>query len=216
MKMSRVKSSELGMICASFVLACGLFAPPAIAEGPNAESPNVVIEEAAMLLNEAISGRRDELAEDKQALYALIDEILLPRFDRRLAAQRVLAKHWKTASAEERKQFISVFYNHLMQQYAEALLQFDMKNLKVLPLRGDVPEKKAKVKTFVTLDDGPKVSVNYSMAKRKKGWLMYDVTIEGISYVRTFREELDPEIRKKGLGGVIARLESSTNGNAAE
>ena len=105
MMMSRVKSSELGVICASFLFACSLFAPRAIAEGPNAESPNAVIEEAAMLLDKAISGRRDELAENKQALYALINEILLPQFNRRLAAQRVLGKHWKTASAEEHGQF---------------------------------------------------------------------------------------------------------------
>ena len=216
MKMSRVKSSELGVICASFVLACSLFATPAIAEAPNAEGPKDVIEEAAELLDKAISGRRDELAENKQALYALIDEILLPRFDKRLAAQRVLAKHWRPASADEREQFISAFYNHMMQQYAEAVLEFNMEGLKVLPFRGDITKKTATVKTFMSLDDGTKVSVNYGMVKRDKGWLMYNVTIEGISYVRTFREELNPEIRRKGLGVVIARLESSATGSAAE
>ncbi len=49
------------------------------------------------------------------------------------------------------------------------------------------------------------------MVKREKGWLMYDVTIEGISYVRTFRVELNAEIRAKGLPAVIARLEASTS-----
>ena len=216
MKMSRASSSELGVICASFVLAFSLFTPPAIAESPNAEGPNAVIEEAAMLLDESISGRREELAENKQALYALIDEIMLPRFDKRLAAQRVLAKHWRKASAEERKQFISAFYNHMMQQYAVAVLEFNMERLKVLPFRGDITKKLATVKTFMSLDDGTKVSVNYGMIKRDKGWLMYNVTIEGISYVRTFRQELNPEIQRKGLSGVIARLESSATGSAAE
>ena len=89
-----------------------------------AESPNPVIEEAAALLDEGIKGRREELAADKEALYALIDEILLPRFDQKYAAQRVLARHWKTASPEEREQFIDAFYNHLMQQYAEAVVEF--------------------------------------------------------------------------------------------
>ncbi len=216
MKMSRANSSELGVIYASFVLACSLLATPAIAAEPNAEGPNAVIEEAAMLLDERISGRREELAEDKQALYSLINEILLPRFDRRLAAQRVLAKHWKPASKEERDQFIGAFYNHMMQQYAEAVLEFNLERLKVLPFKGQVIKNKTKVKTFMSLDDGTKVSVNYGMVQREEGWLMYDVTIEGISYVRTFREELNSEIRQKGLADVIARLESSANGSAAE
>ncbi len=64
--------------------------------GVAAASPNAVIEDSVALLSESLDGRREELAADRQALYALIDEILLPRFDRRFAAQVVLAKHWRT------------------------------------------------------------------------------------------------------------------------
>ncbi len=74
-----------------------------------AQSPNAAIEEAAQLLDQAIEGRLDELAEDKEALYALIDELLLPRFDQRYAAQLVLSRHWRTASEEDRERFIDAF-----------------------------------------------------------------------------------------------------------
>ena len=63
----------------------------------------------------------------------------------------------------------------------------------------------------MTPNDGTRVVVNYSMVKRDKGWLMYDVIIEGTSYVRTFTSELNAEIQRKGLGGVIARLEASSS-----
>ena len=172
-----------------------------------AESPNAVIEEAAKLLNQAVEGRQNELAEDKEALYALIDEILLPRFDRRYAAQLVLARHWRTAGEEDREQFINAFYNHLMHMYAEAVLDFDLANLEVLPFRGDATKKRTTVKTIVVLDDGTRVPVNYGMVKRETGWLMFDVTIEGISYVRNFKAEVNAEIQAEGLDGVIRRLE---------
>ncbi len=172
-----------------------------------AESPNAVIEEAAKLLNQAVEGRQNELAEDKEALYALIDEILLPRFDRRYAAQLVLARHWRTAGEEDREQFINAFYNHLMHMYAEAVLDFDLANLEVLPFRGDATKKRTTVKTIVVLDDGTRVPVNYGMVKRETGWLMFDVTIEGISYVRNFKAEVNVEIQAEGLDGVIRRLE---------
>lgn len=172
-----------------------------------AESPNAVIEEAAKLLNQAVEGRQHELAEDKEALYALIDEILLPRFDRRYAAQLVLARHWRTAGEEDREQFINAFYNHLMHMYAEAVLDFDLANLEVLPFRGDATKKRTTVKTIVVLDDGTRVPVNYGMVKRETGWLMFDVTIEGISYVRNFKAEVNVEIQAEGLDGVIRRLE---------
>ena len=181
-----------------------------------AQSPNAVIEEAAQLLDQAIEGRLDELAKDKEALYALIDELLLPRFDRRYAAQLVLARHWRTASEEDRERFINAFYNHLMHMYAEAVLDFDLANLDVLPFRGDETKKRTTVKTIVVLEDGTKVPVNYGMVKRETGWLMFDVTIEGISYIRNFKAEVNAEIQAEGLDGVIKRLETETNEVAAE
>ncbi len=181
-----------------------------------AESPNAVIEEAAKLLDQAVEGRQHELAEDKEALYALIDEILLPRFDRRYAAQLVLARHWRTAGEEDREQFINAFYNHLMHMYAEAVLDFDLANLEVLPFRGDATKKRTTVKTIVVLDDGTRVPVNYGMVKRETGWLMFDVTIEGISYVRNFKAEVNAEIQAEGLDGVIRRLEGHSGEGAAE
>jgi phospholipid transport system substrate-binding protein len=182
----------------------------------HAASPNLVVEEAAKLLDEAVNGRRDELAADKEALYALIDEILLPRFDRQYAAQLVLARHWRTASPEERDQFIDAFYNHLMQQYADAVLEFNLDRLEVLPFRGDETKKRTTVRTTMRLDDGTKVPVNYGMVRRDAGWLMFDVTIEGISYVRNFKAELNAEIQEKGLSGVIRRLEADASAGASE
>jgi phospholipid transport system substrate-binding protein len=180
-----------------------------------AESPNAVIEDAAKLLDEAVKGRRDELAADREALYALIDDILLPRFDRKYAAQLVLARHWRTASPEERDQFIDAFYHNLMRRYADAVLEFDLDRLEVLPYRGDDTRKRTTVKTMMRLDDGTNVPVNYGMVKRDSGWLMFDVTIEGISYVRNFKADMNAEIQAKGLPAVIQRLQSETVESAA-
>ena len=181
-----------------------------------AESPNAAIEEAAMLLDQAMEGRRDELREDKAALYTLIDDILLPRFDRRYAAQVVLARHWRTASEEQREGFINAFYNEMMRIYAEAVLEFNLDRLEVLPFRGDETKKRVTVKTTMQLDDGTIVPVNYGMVSRESGWKMFDVTIEGISYIRNFKVELNSEIQVEGLDDVIARLEANNTTGATE
>jgi len=55
------------------------------------------------------------------------------------------------------------------------------------------------------------VPVNYGMVKRDAGWLMFDVTIEGISYVRNFRTELNAEVQATSLDAVIERLESEAS-----
>ena len=174
--------------------------------GAMAESPNDVVRSAADALAAGLEGRKEQLAENRIELYELIDEILLPRFDRRYAAQLVLGKHWRNASDDEREEFIDAFYSSLLQKYGNGILQFDQSSLEILPFRGDDTKKRTTVKTIVQLDDGTKVPVNYGVVKRDSGWMMFDVTIEGISYVRNFRTELNAEIQAKGLRAVIDRL----------
>lgn len=184
---------------------------PALA---TADSPNAVIDSAVAQLTEMLDGRKEELAADRKALYALIDEILLPRFDRKFAAQVVLAKHWRSASAEQRARFIEAYYQALVRKYADGVLEFDPDRITVLPYRGDQSKPRTRVRSQVNLDDGSKVAVDYELVKRKSGWLVFNVVIEGVSYVRNFRAELDAEIRSSSLDDVIARLEREADGGA--
>ncbi len=184
---------------AALVLASGAFAAD--------ESPNAVIESSVVLLTEKLDGRKQELSENRTELYEIIDEILMPRFDRRFAAQVVLAKHWRTATEEQRTRFIEAFYRALLRKYSDGILEFDPDLIEVLPYRGDATKKRTKVRSTVLLDDGSKVAVDYELVKRKAGWLVFNVVIEGVSYVRNFRAELDSEIRGSSLEAVIDRLE---------
>lgn len=198
------------LILAITFLAAGALA--VVAE----DSPNAVIEGSVALLTEQLDGRRDELAADRQALYEIIDGILLPRFDRRFAAQVVLAKHWRTATEDQQTRFIDAFYQALVRKYADGVLEFDPNMITVLPFRGDETKKRTKVRSTVDLDDGSKVSVDYELVKRKAGWLVFNVVIEGVSYVRNFRAEFESEIRSSSLDAVIERLESEAGISADE
>jgi phospholipid transport system substrate-binding protein len=173
-----------------------------------AQSPNDTIEEAAALLEKALEGRKEEFAKDKQALYAAINDILLPRFDRQYAAQLVLGKHWREASKEQRERFIESFYNALLQRYADGVLEYDQNMVTIMPFRGDDTKQRTMVRSVVNLDDGSKVPVNYALVKRDSGWMLFDVTVEGVSYIRNFRAELESEIRGSSIQAVIERLES--------
>ncbi len=175
-----------------------------------AESPNDIVEEAAELLAAGLNGRKEELAEDRDALHDLINGILLPRFDRKYSAQLVLGKHWRAASNDQRQRFIDAFYSALLQRYADGVLEYDQDRVEILPFRGDASKPRTMVRSIVRLDDGSKVPVNYGLVKRENGWLLFDVTIEGVSYIRNFRAELDSEIRSTSLAAVIERLEKET------
>ena len=180
----------------------------AAATSAAAQSPNDVITSAVDELAAAFDGREEELAQDPEALKKVIDPILLPRFDRTYAAQLVLGKHWRTATPEQRQRFIDAFYAAMLAKYADGVAEFDKDRVKVLPYRGDDKQKRTTVRTMVRLNDGTDAPVNYGLVKRDEGWKIFDVTIEGVSYIRNFRAELDSEISSSSLEDVIARYES--------
>jgi phospholipid transport system substrate-binding protein len=200
-----VKSAnKLTLACACLFLSATAFS----------QSPNSVIEEVIEILDTSLAERKDELATDEDALYALIDEILLPRFDRKSAAKAVLSKHWKTATPQQQNDFIDAFYGAMVKRYADGLLEFDQSKVELKPFRGDESKRMVIVKTTVTLADGTKVPVDYRLVKHDSTWLILDVIIEGISYIRNYRSEMDAEIRETGLDAVIARLQREVNGEA--
>jgi phospholipid transport system substrate-binding protein len=192
------------------ILILGFMSPVAMAQ-----VPNDVIQETADELAAALDGRKEEFAADKVALYAMIDSILLPRFDRRYAAQLVLGRPWRDATTEQRERFIDGFYSSMLRRYANGVLEFDQSKMEILPFRGDLEKKRTTVKTIVRLNDGTKVPVNYEMVKRDSGWMMFDVKIEGISYIRNFKTEINAEIQATSLEAVIERLEGDAQAAAS-
>ena len=172
-----------------------------------ANAPNEIIEQAVDLLSEGLDTRRDELAADEEALRDFIDSILLPRFDRDFAAAAVLGKHWRAANDEQKQRFINACYESLLQRYADGVVEFDMQRVEILPYKGDPKKRTTVVRTQVRLDDGSKIPVDYTLVNREDRWRMFDVKIEGVSYVINFRKELESEIRATNLEAVIQRLE---------
>ena len=170
----------------------------------NASEPNAMISE--------LESRRAELRKDPAKLGELVDRILLPHFDVNHAARLVLGKHWRTATPEQRQQFIDAFYGSLMSNYGDALLEFTGDRIKVLPTPVPADAVSASVRTEVRRSNGTRVPVNYSLRKSEAGWKVWDVVIEGISYVKSFREDFGAEIDQKGLDAVIQRLQAQNRG----
>ena len=172
------------------------------------KGPNELIESVAQSILDELDARRDELQQEPSRIRELVDEYMVPYFDTEYAARLVLARHWRDATPEQRKRFVDAFYQSMLQNYGEALLEFTPDRLKILPFRGDLEAKNATVRTEVVRDNGTRVPVNYTLRRTPEGWKAWDVTIEGISYIKSFRTDYGSEIDQKGLEAVIERLES--------
>ena len=169
--------------------------------------PGLLIESAAQAMLRDLDAHRAEYRKDPAKVNTLVDQILLPHFDTEYSARLVLGRHWNTATAEQRQRFVNSFYHSLLNSYGTALLDFTDDRLKVLPYKGDPAATSATVRTLVRKSDGGAVAVNYSLHRTDKGWKAWDVTIEGISYVKSFRDDFGAEIEQNGVESLIARLE---------
>lgn len=193
----------VAVVCAA-VLSAG--AARAAADA-NQLGPQELVTKVAQDTLKDLDANRDQYQKDPKKIRELVDKNMLPYFDTQYAGQLVLAKHWRTATPEQRKRFVNAFYQSLLQNYGEALVDFTPDRLKILPFQGKPEDKVATVRSEVRRDNGQRVPVNYSLRKTPEGWKAYDVQIEGVSYVKSFRTDFASEIQQRGLEPVIQRLE---------
>src|SRR5882757_4388932 len=172
------------------------------------ETPDQVVNSVARDLLTDIDQHRDAYRKDTTQLRKLIDKYLLPRFDSEYAAKLVLGKHWREATPEQRKQFIDGFYQSMIANYGTAVIDFSLDRLNILPYKGNPGDTTATVRSEVRRSNGATVPVNYTLHTVDGGWKAFDVTIEGVSYVKSFRTDFGSEIDQKGLDEVIKRLQS--------
>lgn len=194
----------LPVLALAFAALCG-HAPPAAASD---REPAAIVAEIAERLDETMEARREELQRDRNALNAVIDDVVLRDFDTDYAALLVLGRHARPATPEQRQRFTRAFYDSLVARYGEALLQYTRGSVRVLPFRGELNERRTTIRTEVVLNDGTRVPVDYAFRKTRAGdWKAFDVVIEGISYVTNYRNQVVAEIDKAGIDAVIERLE---------
>jgi len=194
------------------LLLPGVVAAADTVPGPG---PQELIQTTALRMLEALDADREAARREPGRVQKLVDEILLPHFDTDHSARLVLGRHWRNATAEQRRRFLDAFYQSLLRNYGAALAEFTADRMTVLPFRGDLTSGHATVRTEVKRSDGTRVPVNYSMRATPDGWKAWDVTIEGISYVRNLRNDVGAEVDQRGLEAVIERLESENQGGTA-
>jgi len=203
------------VLCMALALACAQAQTPAAqsSAAPAAATssdlgPTEVVQNAAQGMLGDLDKDRDAYRHDPAKVGQLVDKYLLPHFDTAFSAQLVLGKYWRTATPEQRQHFIDAFYHSLLTNYGSALAEFTSDRLKIYPTKVEPDATRATVRTEVKRDNGDRVAVNYYLRKTPQGWKAWDVVIDGISYVNSYREDFGPQIEQQGIDSVIKRLEA--------
>ena len=187
--------------------AQGTAATPAASTADQSQNPSALVQATAQGILKDLEANREGYRKDPNKVGQLVDKWLLPHFDTEYAAKLVLATNWRTATEDQRKRFIAAFYHSLLTNYGSALTEFTADRLKVFPTNVDPNATNTTVRTEIKRDNGDRIAVNYSLRKTPEGWKAYDVNIDGISYVKSYREDFGSQIQQHGIESVISRLE---------
>jgi phospholipid transport system substrate-binding protein len=140
-------------------------------------------------------------------LRELVQTELLPVLDLHYSARLILGRAGRGISDEQLQAFADAMSGLLVNRYSEGLLHFKSSDqLEILPLKGKQSDKLTRVKTRIRLDSGSYAPVDYAFRKTEQGWKAFDVTVEGISYIITYRNQITPLVEKNGIDQVTADL----------
>lgn len=212
-------------------VGASLVGTPALAQdnGDDAQSennaeqpapPQEVAQKTVDTLLARLQENRETYKQDPEALYAMIEEVLVPRVDIEEMSKLVLGRHWRSASEEQRERFSQAFKQMVIQTYGNALYGFDKEKIEYQPVRADDDAEDITFRANVITDNGDKVPVTLDMHLVDGNWKVYNGTVGNLSFVTNYRGQFNAQIKSGGLDAVIEKLEQrygvgpASNGNS--
>ncbi len=155
----------------------------------------------------ALKANRERVATDPRYIDELVTEKIVPHLD--FDVMTILAvgtRHWKGASATQRRTLVGEFQKLLLRTYSKSLAEYRDQRIEFLPLEPSDKKDRAVVRSKFYPSGGQPVALDYRL-RNKDGWKIYDIKIDGISLVKNFRSSFNSEIEQSGIDGLIASLQ---------
>ena len=168
--------------------------------------PDQLVQKITDEILAAIKSDKQLAAGDKQKATKLAEEKVLPYIDFEQATRLAVGRAWREATPEQKQRLVTEFRNMLVRTYSNAISAYQGQTLKVLPQRGKQDPEETVVRTQFIRAGGQPLPIDFTMHKAGETWKVYDITVEGVSLVMTYRSEFDAVVKQEGVDGLIKRL----------
>ncbi len=175
--------------------------------------PGEIVRENTDKVIALIKGNRDAYAKDPKKLYREMQAMAEPYFDFRKMSQLVLGRAWREANEDQRARFTAEFRDLLVRAYSTVLLKYNDEEIVYHPAQPPKPEDRtASTKTEVRHAGAAPVMIVSDFYLTNAGWKVFDVTVDGVSLVTSYRTTYAERIRSEGLDALIAGLAKDNHG----
>jgi phospholipid transport system substrate-binding protein len=161
-----------------------------------------------------LKARADELEKNPEQIYDLVNQYIIPHLDDVAMAKLALGKNWNKASREQKIEFVEQFRTLLVRTYGKSLLEYRNQTINFFPLKLDPGDDRVEVKSEVQQPGAPSIPVTYRLRLKDNEWKVYDLSIDGVSLVTSYRGTFAQEVRKSGMAGLLQLLRDK-NGKAS-
>jgi phospholipid transport system substrate-binding protein len=194
-------------------LIAALALPLAFAEdvAPDAQLKAVTLEVIAIIRQD-----KDIKAGDPTKVANLVETKILPHFDFNRMTQLAAARGWNLATPEQQKALTAEFKTLLVRTYSTALSGYRDQVIEFKPLRAAAGDTDVTVKSVIRQSGAAPLAMDYDLEHLATGWMVYDIKIDGVSLVTTYRESFAATVRDSGVAGLIKTLsDKNQHGDAA-
>jgi phospholipid transport system substrate-binding protein len=168
--------------------------------------PEKLAKQTAHELRTKIDQNREKYENDPESLYDLAQKVVLPHFDFRAMARLALGRYWRQATSEQRTQFTEAFKKLLVHTYADSVLEYSKNKIHWKPVHAEKDAKQVTVRSEVEMRSGPPVPIDYSLYLHDGKWMVYNVTVDGISLITNYRSSFASQIHNNGMDALIQRV----------
>ena len=202
-----MRAHKIGYSLVVFWLAFLSGQSGAAAVGVEKQSPEETVKTVTTEMLTALRSQQEAYKNDPRQLVSLIERIIVPHFDIRIMAREALGLNWRQATPEQQKRFMVAFRQLLVNDYANEFRNYSNQTVEYLSEHTGSGKDYAVVATHVTSPGEEPVRVDYRLYRVGSDWRIYDVEIDGISLLFTYRNTFSEELQRETLDALIARME---------
>ncbi len=188
-------------------LFLALFASSVIA----ASSPIAFLDVTANQVISSLQAQKATIKSNPRAVYSIVNRYLVPKIDTYGMARSVLGRDaWNKATEAQKHRFSHAFTTLVVRTYAGALAQYTNEKVKFNPIRGSYSDR-VQVDSIVVRSNGPNIPISYRLIQSGSSWKIYDMSVEGVSLLQSFRSQFAAELRRGNLDNLIQIIEKKNS-----
>lgn len=170
-------------------------------------SPVPMLEHTADHIIDTLQKNQAHLKGNHQIVYQAIEQYLLPNVDVGGMSRSVLGRQaWSKATPAEKQDFTRAFTQLVIRTYASPLAEYSGETVRFLPLSGPIDGRFARVSSIISRSNGQRIPLSYNLVSKNGQWKIYDLSVEGVSLLQSFRSQFGQVLQNSSMHDLIAQM----------